>query len=446
MRQLVLPHHQRESGTVLILFALLLIGILAILGLTIDTGFVLLSRRQMQAAVNTASIEGLRWRDQLPPDGDLIGLGLDPDDPLLQTETDLIRRRMSRHFVLGIFDDDGAIFDEDYSLGTPNADSTVLGTGVAVSDEGGTEIAGGFRAFATINESNTYVYTPQLALNLLNQDSGDMVSGQYQYGLGHLETPEYLRNDFSTAPNLFDPTLPENAFLVRLRRSDEVYDEVDDPSLSTHSSGPTIPSLFSRGAILRAEGDDPHAILTRRERGTQVRATAIADLQPAISVGFPVFERDTLGNPLSLLRTGAVYFIAESRLSALTVADDLNEIIPIPLYQGSIVLGDVVSPTLGAIVLPDGNLQLVAAIYDSTATPRTVIGFAHIQVTVVAGSPTAVQLAGDLILNNGSSTFLRTNQLDASTFPILKDQFWTFYQNLQPLGAVSVPAKVRTIR
>src|SRR5262249_37675947 len=67
---------------------------------------------------------------------------------------------------------------------------------------------------------------------------------------------------------------PGNAFLVRMRRSNERF----SPASEESSAGPPLPYLFGRGTLLNPE---------TKARGISVRATSIADARRAMSVGLP---------------------------------------------------------------------------------------------------------------------------------------------------------------
>lgn len=429
-------HHlrTREDGALLVLFAILLFGLVALLTLSIDTGFVLLTRRQMQAAVNNASVEGLRWRDQPPPEDPAAILDDDEDS----NDLDVVRRAMARHFVR-------ATFDADYDVGTPDLSPTVLGAGPVVGFEGGIDIGGGLKASALLREENLSVYKPVLALNLSNIVSGDMVSGNYldgdheECGDGDEECEPYERDDFDPDVDLSNPPDEDNsAFLVRLRRTDEDFSSV--PNTST--SGPPIPSLFGRAAIARSEENDPQALLRRRARGIRVRATSIADLRPAISVGT---DRN---------RAGVRYFVDVGKIEvdrSIPVArleepdDPLEPVIPCPSsLRGAIVLGDLVAlPAPAALPLPSEPFVVAVYVYDSSEDRRIVVGFANYAV----GGDDEVVPVDELVGTNGSSTFARTCQLPADSidFDALMEDFGTFLGLVQG-AAVMVPARVRAIR
>ncbi len=414
------PLRSREAGSVLALFAILLFGLVALLALSIDTGFVLLARRQMQAAVNSASVEGLRWRDRLPPVDDLVAIGEDPSNPAeLETRKDEIRRKMARQFV-------HASFDVDYDVGSPDPSTAVLGAGPMIGFEGGIDIGGGLRASSLIRQQNPRAYKPALALNLGNSVSGDMVSGGYLV--------DGSRDDYE---DFLDVNDPPDAFLVRLRRTDEDLSSAPDAS----TSGPPIPSLFGRAAIARAEEGNPQALLQRRATGVRVRATSIADLKPAVSVGYSS----------NTDRPGVRYFVDRSVFDCSNptiLIDELEvpldplgpPVLPCPSGAGgAVVLGDSVASLVPAAP-PLPSESFVVAIYDSSVCPAAaadvVVGFANVRIIDQSVVP-----AGDLVLANGSSTFVRNCQLSADCF----DSLITNCFQLQG-AAVRAPARVRATR
>jgi len=76
----------RRRGTVLTWFAIFLFVLMPLMTLIVHLGMVTLTRRQMQTAVNSAAMEGLRLRD---------------DDSLSETQ----RRERVRDLVSSVFDD-----------------------------------------------------------------------------------------------------------------------------------------------------------------------------------------------------------------------------------------------------------------------------------------------------------------------------------------------------
>ena len=64
-----------RAGYALVLFLMMFFGLMGLAALVIDIGFARLAQRQMQTAVDSAALEGLRWRDVTQP-GDLPQGGL----------------------------------------------------------------------------------------------------------------------------------------------------------------------------------------------------------------------------------------------------------------------------------------------------------------------------------------------------------------------------------
>ena len=239
--------HQR-SGVVLVLFAVLLFVILPLMALVIDLAYVQLTRRQMQTAVNTAALEGLRFRDD-NVDG----------------------RQAAVEIVSNVFDDD---FDSS------NGDQLYFDAGPNFGYSGGIPVSNGtFQASATINVPGGSSY-PVLAENLSNSANGDLVAGNWVYDQSdpakdeHVEAADYLREDFAVVSEADSQAGNYDAFLVRMRRTEESFSDAD-----AATTGTAVPFLFGRGIIDRQE------LMARRERGSIVRATAIAHAVPAMTVG-----------------------------------------------------------------------------------------------------------------------------------------------------------------
>ena len=152
-----------------------------------------------------------------------------------------------------------------------------LGAGPIINYQDGIALPGTtFLASRLITEDQLGVYKPQqsngnpgLELNLTNVVVGDMVAGNYDPTTAdHSEQPStsptpYARADFTPAAT------GNTAFLVRMRRTGETFDA------GVGSAGPPLPSIFGRAMM---PGD-------RQERGTFVRATAIAQATPVKSAG-----------------------------------------------------------------------------------------------------------------------------------------------------------------
>jgi hypothetical protein len=243
----------------LVQFALIVFALCALLSAVIDIGYARLTQGQMQSAADAAALEGIRKRD--------VGVrnpvtGVTVNDPFA---SDCIRRAAANRIVRYTFDDDliPADGDADYQFGAgPVMDMT----------EGVTSA----HALQIVSVPETHVYKPDPQLNQRNEVYGDMVSGRFCYTSdpvpsegGTYElidvvctepqrgTGIYARNDFN--PNLTSPgppaalpecpapddavptpwpvggtgtlsTVDDNAFLVRLRRSNEFQGSKARPS------------------------------------------------------------------------------------------------------------------------------------------------------------------------------------------------------------------------
>lgn len=236
------------------------------LSLIIDIGYAHITQAQMQNAADAAAIEGVRQRDVLA-------------DPA---------RRDAVNTVVGwTFDDnfDPTDGDADYQFGAgPIIDLT----------EGATSLHG----LQTSSIPDVHVYKPNLQPNLGNAPEGDMVSGRFCYSGDPLPSENaayelqdtvcgqpqrgagpYTRNDFN--PGGANP----NAFLVRLRRSNDYQDLEGQTDPDVGSSGPSLPLTFGKATTIH--GDDPTAAYSVRRDGLTVRATAIAETRPALHLGVP---------------------------------------------------------------------------------------------------------------------------------------------------------------
>ena len=297
-----------RRGYVLVYFAMLSFALMAVAALTVDMGFVLLSRRQMQMGVDPAALDGLRFRDAYPPQW------IDPNNPgqlyasiqsAIQAENaspstqDNVRRWAAQQIVVDTFDDD---------LNTADGDTSNYGAGPVIDFQNspgipaaGQEIA----ASQTMTIGSPSVYKPSDAqspqdqakwhfwLNLTNTTSGDMVDGDYTYNPSNynpavtpaVEDDQYNRVDFQP-----DSTASASSFLVRLKRSNE-------PTVSSSfSSGPTLPYLFGRGSLLQTQTTSSGTVWAKSQ-GITARATGIANATPALFVGGPSAQYNVGGPP-----------------------------------------------------------------------------------------------------------------------------------------------------
>lgn len=280
----------------LVQVALIAFALLAMLGLVIDTGLLHVTQGQMQTAADGAALEGIRNRDVLQQGG---GGGLPVPNAFAN---DCLRRTVATRLAAAHFDD--TLYAAD---GEPGAR---FGAGPVITRTAGMTT---LHAGQTIAAADPY--DPRLQLNQQNAVYGDMVSGRFTYTPEPTpsEDSDYTRTDFvpATAVPVAPPTLPDcpnpddplpaawpassqaapltaaehEAFLVRLRRSNERADVEGQLEPGVASSGPSLPLLFGHGAPIH--GDTPDSPYSIRRDGFTVRATAIARAQPAKQVGLP---------------------------------------------------------------------------------------------------------------------------------------------------------------
>jgi hypothetical protein len=240
------PQHRR--GYALVIFALLFFCLMALGALVIDLGLARLTQRQMQSAVDSAALEGLRGRD------------VDVADP-----KNLAGRLAATEVIRQTFDD---------NLNPEDGDIRNFGAGpiYRLGPSIGTDPALAAGQLLSIDLARVYKPTPQL-----NEDNllhGDFVAGDlFDDPEGNYEESDYSRIDF-------EPEQRGNAFLARLRRTND-RDALDNLS-GVSNAGPALPYLFGRGSTIYK---DPDSSYSPREHGITVRAIAIAEAKRAMSVG-----------------------------------------------------------------------------------------------------------------------------------------------------------------
>jgi len=271
-----MPRHRRR-GTILVLFALLVFALLTMAALVIDLGLVRVTQQEMQSAVESAALEGLRYRDDISTLDAMANT-----DPQAR---DQARRQAASDLVAVRFDDD---------LNPANGDPLQVGAGPVLVPVGGIGQANALQALLVPQPPFDHVYkpnglsqaSPNLAFAALqtNQTSnlaqGDMVAGTFNSGMSPRENPDYTRSDFTPS----DPGLATSAssLLVRMRRTDNRADVINNAS-GVSSHGPSLPLLFGRGALIASP--NPAQSYSPRVHGLTVRATAIASSVPAKTVG-----------------------------------------------------------------------------------------------------------------------------------------------------------------
>lgn len=363
----------RRPGTVLLLFALIVFALLGLAALVIDLGLARVSQRQMQAAADTAALEGLRFRDELPPEV----------DPMTAPDRDVARREAARRAVFLMFEDTGG---RAYGA----APDIPLVAGVNPLQ-------------ATIDRGNfpapRRFYKPDLQLNEGDEGHGDMVAGTFHAnGTNPNFDPgqPYRRADFAPQPN-------GDAFLARLRLTND-RDGLDDHP-GTSSRGPTVPYLFGRATLLAQQ---------TRDAGITVRATAIADARPVLSAGLPLTVPG-LAEPVPGV---APYGLSLASWNAWRQDETNRTATTLTLtVQG----GDITGPVTGRFTDPPIDLVTVGAAFPAAAGRRDVLaheryvriyapvagqdrvaGFLHLRVAAQSDTTLTVDILLDVAARNAT--------------------------------------------
>ena len=398
----------------LVLFVLLVWGMLGMAALTIDWGFVTLTRVHMQNAVDAAALEGLRHRDALGlPDG----------------SSDAARREAAGNFVAWHFDND---------IDLETDDPFQFGAGPQLQLDGGIT---DFNASQQLSVSDSPVFKPSLESNATNASHGDLVSGEFLDVDDHTESSDYTRSDFLPADQASSPSA--NAFLVRLRRTNDLQglDRLEGVS----SAGDPLPLLFGLGSTIHATENGI------RQTGFSVRATAIADARPAFRVGFPVPDATppiigatpfalTLDFWNSLTEEVAAPALVNANGSISTGSHpDAGRITPLPHNPNAV-------HTIGQLI-PDPNvpssefddLTGYVPIFTVVSGVNRVIGFG--MVTIDGPTPGTVQITR---LTSRIAPANATRHLTEG-FPDLSDEALSTVLNLNEIfdGALLVPVLAR---
>jgi putative Flp pilus-assembly TadE/G-like protein len=387
--------HDARRGYVLVLVAMLLFGVLALAALVIDFGMVRLTQRQMQSAVDSAALEGLQLRD---------------DPNTAATDRDHARRQAASDRVADIFSDR-----------TDETGSTLVnGAGPNLVLSGGVGDPA-LAASQLLQIGNPPLYkptrsdhTPGLELNLDNEVSGDMVAGTHTYPGGPaVENPDYTRNDFQASSAAESPSSP--SFLVRMRRTNS-----HDPLASAageSSTGPALPYLFGRGSTIYK---DPNASYSPRQDGITVRATAIADAKPAMSVGNPVppdsnnsFNGAWGAVPMAIQRSfwadGTTFPlnspVALTANNGQLVANTSSGPVPVGQFTQQTCVGQPLEGTPPSPVWTDSPDKVAhyLPIYDAMDGTNYVIGFGVVDVQL---SPLSITKKPGMVASENASAVL----------------------------------------
>jgi len=338
----------------------------AVAAVVIDIGLAKLTQAQMQAATDSAALEGCRWRNF--------------DESLPQSTVE--KRNRAGAIVRLAFDDDlhptlGSYRPDNYELtqetGSPfldadGPDAAQVSAGPALQVSGGT---GAWAANAVVGSQpvseRARIDDPRLQLNRTNLRRGDMVTGTYLPDGNHVEPGNYARDDFTPAA-AGQANANALSFLVRMRRAgDSNHEDVED---TVSSSLPTLPLLFGLGSTIL---QDPSNDWDPRRDGITVRATSIAAARPAMRVGRPPcgdsgvllydHEPDVGGSPYREHISGLVPFFIYS--SAWTTH------FRGPGWQASsgLTQGRVRVESDGSIVLDDTGAVVGHFLFDAASAP-----------------------------------------------------------------------------
>ncbi len=344
----------RRAGNVLLLCALMLFVIFGVTALVIDLGVARMTQRQMDTATNSASREGLRYRDAIPewlqqqiddPNSEIAtGMAHDGVDT---TDHDQVRRWMAKYQVNLTYQD----------LPASTTDSgTQFGAG-PLYQVGPDHKTDGYALQTITAPTGITAYKPQLQLNKGNAIAGDLVAGKF------LSPGEFTANpegaDYSRVD--FDPVAGVDSFLVRLRRTNDPrsnptpwnsLDNIDGVS----ATGPALPLIFGQATLIPAA--DPNNRSYRRD-GVVVRGTSIAQVRPVVAVGAP---RDSVAAPPGIAGA-ASFFISlpawqDATRTTYTIADVV--FFTPPRSSGMILVGDKVA----ALAAPPAILPAATAHQD----------------------------------------------------------------------------------
>jgi hypothetical protein len=251
---------------VLVQFSVLVAVLLGIAALASDLGLIRATQASMQNAADAGALEGARWTDAIA------------DDPRRQFAKDAIKRTYDLDAKVNVDSGADEYFTEARGLGA--------GPVVQVFATGGVHGAGG------LAPSSIGQYKPNPQPNSENAQHGDLVAGVFDDEAdASLEFGNYSRTDF--APVSASESQGARSFLARLRRTHNPQGLDAIPGVSNTGGG--VPILFGLGPLTLPNTGAAYDV---RRDGVTVRATAIAEAQPALQVG-PRSYRNTQSNPAS---------------------------------------------------------------------------------------------------------------------------------------------------
>lgn len=360
---------QAEAGTVLVLFALLLVGIFGMLGAVVDGGRLRVTRQQMEACAECAALEGLRFKD---------------------IDGDAARRARAITAAQLLFDDD---------MDPANGDGMGLGAGSLPVVFGAEPLRGDIDV-AVAPGARVWKPAEELEANANNSQHGDLVAGQHVAASSPAEDDTFTRADFTpTAPGSAASALSaSSAFLVRLRRTSDRLPL--DRQVGESSSGPPFEWLWARGAIWH----EPTAGQTNASRsdGLSVRAASIAAGASALMVSDAPSQNISVAS-FALRVDGASAWQATAPGTTLTLDVEPGGLLLVDgVEQGAALasparqVGAAVTRAAAILTAPT-TTTLILPVYGTVGGARTVAGFTLAQASLSGPLLSVTRLQGAVL-------------------------------------------------
>lgn len=362
------PARRDERGTVLALFALLLVGLFGLLGAVVDGGRLRVTRQQMDAGAECAALEGLRFKD---------------------LEGDAGRRSRATAAAANLFDDD---------LDPGNGDAIGLGAGSLPIISGAAPLGGAILAAVSPGDR---AWKPAVGLeqNLDNAAHGDLVAGAHDPAGSPSEDDLFTRGDFAPQPagSSEAALAAAPAFLVRLRRADDRLALDRDPGRS--SAGPPFEWLWARGSAWQ----EPIAGQSNASRvdGLTLRAASIAATELALAVSADP-ARDLQLASFALRGGAATPWQSTAPSAALTLDVDATGQLLLAGVEEGVALA-APAQRVGATVAPAAPLAapaavaLIVPVYAEVDGTRRVLGFTLADASLAGATLTVQRRAGGVL-------------------------------------------------
>ncbi|MFK7742151.1 MAG: pilus assembly protein TadG-related protein [Planctomycetota bacterium] len=345
-----------QSGTVLVLFALILVGVFGLLGVVVDGGRLRIAKQQLDAGAESAALEGLRFKDR---------------------GGDAARRRRALAAVARQWDDD---------LDASNGDAIGLGAGSLPIVQNATPLGGDI----VVAAARAWKPAASLQQNVGNAAHGDMVAGVHLDGGAPIENDTFQRQDFApTAAGSAPATLAAApAFLVRLRRATQRL--ALDRQFGVSSAGPSLEWLWARGSAWQEPGAGEAG--QGRSAGMTIRAASIASTERALIVSADPVAGTTLASfalrvdaasSWNATAVGAALVLDVGATGALTVAGAEQGV---ALAGPAARVGDAILAAPSALTAVAAASELLVAVYAPIGGQRRIVGFT-LATAALTGTP-----------------------------------------------------------